>query len=133
MESMMEPDFGESLAITALSLARRFAAGTTMWCVAPEWPEHARHVAVEFVHPVLVGKRALPAVSVDGAGSGRRAAHAGARRRRRSGDQRSARRRRRVDRRAGAARGVHRPIWIGARPRPARGCGRPRLWADRRR
>jgi hypothetical protein len=65
MESMMEPDFGESLAITALSLARRFAAGNTLWCVAPQWPEHARHVAVEFVHPVLVGKRALPAVSLD--------------------------------------------------------------------
>ena len=65
MESMMEPDFGESLAITALSLARGFAAGNTLWCVAPEWPEHARHVAVEFVHPVLVGKRALPAVSLD--------------------------------------------------------------------
>ena len=28
-----------------------------------EWPEHARHVAVEFVHPVIVGKRALPAVA----------------------------------------------------------------------
>lgn len=36
-----------------------------MWCVAPEWPAHARHVAVEFVHPVVVGKRALPAVTVD--------------------------------------------------------------------
>ena len=35
-----------------------------MWCLAPAWPEHARHVAVEFVHPVIVGKRALPAVSV---------------------------------------------------------------------
>jgi hydrogenase maturation factor len=35
-----------------------------MWCVAPEWPEHARHVAVEFVHPVIMGKRALPAVAV---------------------------------------------------------------------
>lgn len=58
-------DIGESLAVAALSLARRFAAGATLWCVAPEWPEHARHVAVEFVHPVLVGKRALPAVSVD--------------------------------------------------------------------
>lgn len=58
-------DIGDSLAQAALSLARRFAAGATLWCIAPEWPEHARHVAVEFVHPVLVGKRALPAVSVD--------------------------------------------------------------------
>ena len=48
-------------------LARRFAAGATMWCLAPGAPEHARHVAVEFVHPVIVGKRALPAVRVAGA------------------------------------------------------------------
>ena len=53
------------LAVASLALARRFAAGATMWCVAPQWPSHARHVAVEFVHPVIVGKRALPAVSVD--------------------------------------------------------------------
>jgi hypothetical protein len=58
-------DIGESLAVAALALARRFARGATLWCIAPEWPEHARHVAVEFVHPVLVGKRALPAVSLD--------------------------------------------------------------------
>jgi hypothetical protein len=55
---------GDDLALAALALARRFAAGATMWCLAPAWPEHARHVAVEFVHPVSVGKRALPAVSV---------------------------------------------------------------------
>jgi hypothetical protein len=52
-----------------LALARRFAAGATLWCVAPQWPAHARHIAVEFVHPVIVGKRALPAVSVDGPGA----------------------------------------------------------------
>ncbi|HEY6531283.1 MAG TPA: hypothetical protein VIY72_03195 [Acidimicrobiales bacterium] len=50
----------------AFQLARRFADGATMWCVAPQWPEHARHLAVEFVHPVVVGARALPAVSVPG-------------------------------------------------------------------
>lgn len=55
-----------SLAAAALSLARRFAAGATMWCVAPEWQSHGRHVAVEFVHPVIVGKRALPAVHLEG-------------------------------------------------------------------
>jgi hydrogenase maturation factor len=49
------------LARAAFTLARSFAAGATMWCVAPQWPSHARHVAVEFVHPVIVGKRALPA------------------------------------------------------------------------
>lgn len=54
------------LAAGALSLARRFAGGATMWCVSPRWPAHGRHVAVEFVHPVIVGKRALPAVNVDG-------------------------------------------------------------------
>ncbi len=57
-------DAEEPLAGAALTLARRFAAGATMWCVSPEWNEHARHVAVEFVHPVIVGTRALPAVSI---------------------------------------------------------------------
>lgn len=56
----------EALAATALTLARRFAAGATMWCVSPDWPAHGRHVAVEFVHPVIIGKRALPAVHLDG-------------------------------------------------------------------
>jgi hypothetical protein len=55
-----------NLANAALDLARRFAAGATMWCVAAQWPAHGRHVAVEFVHPVIVGKRALPAVSIEG-------------------------------------------------------------------
>jgi hydrogenase maturation factor len=59
-------DLSENLARAALTLARRFAGGATMWCVAPTWPSHGRHVAVEFVHPVIVGKRALPAMSVDG-------------------------------------------------------------------
>jgi hypothetical protein len=63
------PGPAEDLSLAALTLARRFAAGAAMWCVAPEWPAHARHVAVEFVHPVIVGKRALPAVSVDAAGA----------------------------------------------------------------
>ncbi len=52
------------LAATALTLARRFASGATLWCVAPGRPAHARHVAVEFVHPVIVGKTALPAVAL---------------------------------------------------------------------
>ena len=55
----------DDLAAAALSLARRFAAGATMWCTSPRWPAHGRHVAVEFVHPVVVGKGALPAVNVD--------------------------------------------------------------------
>jgi hypothetical protein len=52
------------LARSSLALARRFSAGATMWCASPTWPFHAHHVAVEFVHPVIVGKRALPAVTV---------------------------------------------------------------------
>ena len=35
-----------------------------MWCLAPSWQPHAQHIAVEFVHPVIVGKRALPAVAL---------------------------------------------------------------------
>ena len=57
----------EDLATAALALARKFAAGATMWCVAPQWPAHGRHVAVEFVHPVIVGKKALPGMSLEGA------------------------------------------------------------------
>ena len=65
IERGLGPEDGADLAGAALALARRFAAGATMWCIAPEVPEHARHVAVEFVHPVIMGKRALPAVAVD--------------------------------------------------------------------
>ncbi|MBA3745555.1 HypC/HybG/HupF family hydrogenase formation chaperone [Sporichthya sp.] len=54
------------LAGASLMLARRFAAGGTLWCISPEWEPHANHVAVEFVHPVIVGKKALPAVALTG-------------------------------------------------------------------
>ncbi len=57
----------EGLAVAALDLARRFHAGATLWCLSPRWPSHARHLSVEFVHPVIVGTRALPARSVEGA------------------------------------------------------------------
>src|SRR5579863_9561037 len=56
----------EDLSAASLTLARRFAAGATLWCWSPAWPHHAKHVAVEFVHPVIVGKRALPAAAVPG-------------------------------------------------------------------
>jgi hypothetical protein len=74
------PEAGADLARAALALARRFSAGATMWCLAPEWAEHARHVAVEFVHPVVVGTRALPAVALsadDPVGELREGARAG--------------------------------------------------------
>lgn len=58
----LDPGLGQALAAAALTLARRFSAGGTLWCLSPRWPHHARHVAVEFVHPVVVGTRALPAL-----------------------------------------------------------------------
>lgn len=57
-------DVAGGLAAAALGVARGFGSGGTMWVVAPRHPAHGGHVAVEFVHPVIVGKRALPAVHV---------------------------------------------------------------------
>ncbi|WP_068187526.1 hydrogenase assembly protein HupF [Mycobacterium sp. UM_CSW] len=62
----MTPDLAADLAQASFALAQRFSAGATMWCVAPALAPHAQHVAVEFVHPVIVGKRALPAVALTG-------------------------------------------------------------------
>lgn len=62
----LSAELAEDLAATALTLAKRFAAGATMWSIAPSWEPHALHVAVEFVHPVIMGKRALPAVALTG-------------------------------------------------------------------
>ena len=59
-------ELATDLAATALTLAKRFAAGATMWSIAPSWEPHALHIAVEFVHPVIMGKRALPAVALTG-------------------------------------------------------------------
>jgi D-sedoheptulose 7-phosphate isomerase len=48
-------------------MAERFARGGRLIAVgsSPQDRSDARHVAVEFVHPVVVGKRALPAVGLD--------------------------------------------------------------------
>lgn len=62
----LDRDLSADLAAASLVLARRFAAGATLWCLAPSWEPHAQHVAVEFVHPVIVGKKALPAVALTG-------------------------------------------------------------------
>lgn len=59
-------ELSADLAAAALTLARRFSAGATMWCLAPAWEPHAQHIAVEFVHPVVVGTKALPAVALTG-------------------------------------------------------------------
>lgn len=57
-------DLASDLSAASMALARRFYAGATLWCLSPQWPQHAHHLAVEFVHPVIVGKRALPAAAV---------------------------------------------------------------------
>jgi HupF/HypC family len=62
----LDADVAADLAATSFTLAKRFAAGATMWSIAPGWEPHALHIAVEFIHPVIVGKRALPAVAITG-------------------------------------------------------------------
>jgi D-sedoheptulose 7-phosphate isomerase len=53
----------ERLARLCGAMAERFARGGRLLAVGDV--SDARHVAVEFVHPVIVGKRALPALAVD--------------------------------------------------------------------
>jgi D-sedoheptulose 7-phosphate isomerase len=51
-------------------MAERFARGGRLIALgrSPAARSDARHVAVEFVHPVIVGKRALPAIGLAGEG-----------------------------------------------------------------
>lgn len=51
-------------------MAERFARGGRLIALgtSPAARSDARHVAVEFVHPVIVGKRALPALGLTGEG-----------------------------------------------------------------
>jgi hypothetical protein len=60
----VDESLSADLAAAALDLARRFHDGATLWVISPQWEPHAHHVAVEFVHPVIVGKRALPSVAL---------------------------------------------------------------------
>jgi D-sedoheptulose 7-phosphate isomerase len=57
----------EPIAHCCRELAQRFADGGRLLAAGASAADRsdARHVAVEFVHPVIVGKRALPALSVD--------------------------------------------------------------------
>ncbi len=50
-------------------MAERFARGGRLIACGcgPAARSDARHIAVEFVHPVIVGKRALPAIALTGA------------------------------------------------------------------
>ncbi len=56
----------ERLARLCHRMAERFARGGRLIALgsAPAARSDARHVAVEFVHPVIVGKRALPALAL---------------------------------------------------------------------
>jgi D-sedoheptulose 7-phosphate isomerase len=56
----------ERLARLCHQMAERFARGGRLVALAstPAARSDARHVAVEFVHPVIVGKRALPALGL---------------------------------------------------------------------
>ena len=126
---MLHGGLAEDLAAASLAMARRFAAGGTLWCVAPSWEPHAHHMAVEFVHPVIVGKRALPAFALTGPGLVPRAGVAA-----RNGDILI------------AVAGGHDPevadlmrlaptrgsasAWIGSGPRPPAGAADHVLWID---
>lgn len=48
----------------ALALARVFTAGGRLIVSALDRPDHARHVAVEFVHPAITGARSLPSFAI---------------------------------------------------------------------
>jgi D-sedoheptulose 7-phosphate isomerase len=56
----------DALAACCHRMAQRFARGGKLVAlgVSPAARSDARHVAVEFVHPVIVGKRALPAIGL---------------------------------------------------------------------
>ncbi|MFV8165026.1 hydrogenase assembly protein HupF [Mycobacterium sp. 134] len=125
----VDADLAADLAAAALDVARKFHDGATLWVIAPQWEPHAHHVAVEFVHPVIVGKRALPSVALvepDPVAQARVAGQPGdlllavA-----SADQPAA-----VDAmRRAAAWGVT-TVWIGCGPRPPAGAAHHVLWVD---
>lgn len=127
--SYVDAELSADLAAAALDMARRFHEGATLWVVSPQWEPHAHHVAVEFVHPVIVGKRALPSVALvdpDPVAQARVAS--------RSGDLLIAIAAAAepavldVMRRAQAWGVV--TLWIGSGPRPAAGAANHILWVD---
>ncbi|GCE12795.1 D-sedoheptulose-7-phosphate isomerase [Tengunoibacter tsumagoiensis] len=53
------------IALACWAMARRFHRGGRLLAFGNgSWATDAQHVAVEFVHPVIVGKRALPALAL---------------------------------------------------------------------
>ena len=60
-------DDAEQIALACQGMARRFLAGSKLVVFGNGTSAtDAEHIAVEFVHPVIVGKRALPALSLAG-------------------------------------------------------------------
>lgn len=127
--SYIEAGLSADLAAAALDMARRFHRGATLWVISPQWEPHAHHVAVEFVHPVIMGKRALPSVALvepDPVAQARVASQPGdlliavA-----SGDEPAV-----IDAmRRAQAWGVL-TLWIGSGPRPKAGAANHILWID---
>ncbi len=125
----VDTSLSADLAAAALDLARTFHDGAPLWVISPQWEPHAHHVAVEFVHPVIMGKRALPSVALvepDPVAQARVATQPGdlliavA-----SADQPAV-----IDAmRRAPAWGV-RTLWIGAGPRPPAGAANHVLWVD---
>ncbi|WP_069804202.1 D-sedoheptulose-7-phosphate isomerase [Thermogemmatispora onikobensis] len=79
LEAVLERRFGLSTSLPALffereapriaeacwAMARRFHQGGRLLAFGNgAWASDAQHVSVEFVHPVIVGKRALPALAL---------------------------------------------------------------------
>jgi D-sedoheptulose 7-phosphate isomerase len=63
-------DHAQKLSRVCHAMAERFSRGGRLLALAsaPAQRSDARHVAVEFVHPVIVGKRALPALALTAEG-----------------------------------------------------------------
>lgn len=63
-------EVAEPLARLCHQMAERFARGGRLIAIgaSPQARSDVRHVAVEFVHPVIVGKRALPALGLTSEG-----------------------------------------------------------------
>lgn len=67
--AMFEPE-APRVARCCRRMAERFASGGSLISLGadPAARSDARHVSVEFVHPVIVGKRALPAIALTAEG-----------------------------------------------------------------
>ena len=70
-DAVMRPFFARDaplLARASRALAERFARGGRLYAFGQgPYATDAAHVSVEFIHPVIVGKRALPALDVSAA------------------------------------------------------------------